>query len=139
MKSRLLYRYILMNNVSFVSFFLYPLLCAIMSFFLEPDLEVGIIFSYFFFAVFSLIQFFPFLTLSYVLNKRSKKINRFYLWMPLIGSLFIPLLVSGILFGPSHASVEPGYFVTATIAGIISIIYFYYSTYYDDSTQEEEK
>lgn len=128
-----------MKNVFFVSFFLYPLICAIMSFILRLLPETGIIFNYFFFAIFSIIQFFPFLSLSYFLNKPSKKINRFYLWMPLIGSLFVTLLVSGLLFGPSHASIDPLYFIVITIAGIISIIYFYYSTYHDGSKQEEEK
>lgn len=59
--------------------------------------------------------------------------------MPLIASFFIPLLMSGLFFGLSDASVDPGYFVTTTIACIISIICFYYSTYHDDSTQKEEK
>lgn len=59
--------------------------------------------------------------------------------MPLIGSLFVTLLVSGLFFGPSHASIDPSYFIVIIIASIISIIYFYYSTYHDGSEQEEEK
>lgn len=128
-----------MKNVFFISFFLYPLICAIISLVVKTFPEFGVIGHFFAFELISLIQFFPFLTLSYFLNKSSKKINRFYLWLPLIGSFFIPLLLSGALFGPSQVSVDPDYFVTTTIAGIISIICFYYSTYHDGPKQKEEK
>lgn len=59
--------------------------------------------------------------------------------MPLIGALLVTLFVSVLLFGPSHASIDPSYLAVIVIAGIISIIYFYYSTYHDGSEQEEEK
>ena len=139
MKYRLFCKYLFMQNVSFISFFLYPMICTIISLVIKTFSALDIIGNFFTFEFISLIQFFPFLALSYFLNKSLKKVNRFYLWIPLIASFFIPLLMSGLFFGLSDASVDSGYFLTTTIACIISIICFYYSTYHDGSKQEEEK